>query len=347
MKIALDGMGGDFAPANIVAGAIEAARAYPDTHLYLVGLESQLKAELRKHQTADISSRLEICHASQVVEMSDSGTDAVRRKKDSSISRAVDLVKTGEAVAVVSAGHTGAAVAACQIKLRNLPGVSRSGIACVMPTEKGLFLLMDAGANADSDPEDLIGYAIMGSVYAREVLGCPHPKVGLLSNGTEAGKGNNLTKACYPLLQNAPIAFHGNVEGHDLFDGTVDVVVCDGFVGNIVLKTSECLARNMMDWIKKELSANPKRQIGALLSYNAFRSIKRKTNTDEYGGMPLLGVNGICIKSHGNATPKAIKNAIRVAREAVLHQVNAKITAEMSRHHETQSSQTPPQPAAT
>jgi glycerol-3-phosphate acyltransferase PlsX len=274
-----------------------------------------------------------------VVEMGDSAIDAVRRKKDSSISRAVDLLADGAVEAVVSAGHTGAFVAAAKVKLRTLPGIDRPGIATVMPTETNLFLLIDAGANVDSEPKHLLQFGIMGSVYSREVMGRKNPRVGLMSIGSEAGKGNELTKEAYKELSRAKINFIGNVEGHDLFNKPVDVVVCDGFVGNVILKTSESLAGAIFSWLKRELKKDLVRQAGAMLAKEAFYTIRRKTNTEEYGGMPLLGVNGICIKAHGNSSPKAIKNALRVAREAVAHKVNPHIVEEIARHENAEAAQ--------
>ncbi len=322
MKIALDAMGGDSAPASTISGALQALKKYSDIELILVGDQARIKKELTNQGAPSVPDRLSIHHASQVVEMSDSAIDAVRRKKDSSISRAVELLADGGADALVSAGHTGALVAAATIRLRMLPGVDRPGIAAIMPTENHFFLLLDAGANVDSDPGHLLNFGIMGSVYSREVLKFKNPRVGLMNIGSEAGKGNELTKEAYKKLAAAPINFIGNVEGHDLFASGVDVVVCDGFVGNVLLKTSESLAKAISSWLKIELKQNVVRLAGAMLAKSAFTAIRRRTNTEEYGGMPLLGVNGICIKAHGNSSPKAIKNAIRVAREAVAHKVN-------------------------
>jgi glycerol-3-phosphate acyltransferase PlsX len=223
-------------------------------------------------------------------------------------------------------------VAASTIKLRTLPGIDRPGLAVIMPTESHVFLLIDGGANIDPDPEHILGYAIMGSIYSREVLGATNPRVGLLSIGSEASKGNEFTKECFKLLSEAPINFSGNTEGHHLFTNPVEIVVCDGFVGNIVLKTSESLAKSIFGWLKNELKSTPLRMLGAYLAKEAFLSIKRKTSTDEYGGSPLLGVNGICIKAHGNSSPLALKNAIRVARESIRHQINPIIITEMQRH---------------
>jgi glycerol-3-phosphate acyltransferase PlsX len=332
MKIALDAMGGDSAPASTVAGAWEALKKYPDIEIVLVGDQARIEQELEAQGAWPMHKRFSILHASQVVDMADSATDALRRKKDSSISRACDLLADGGAQALVSAGHTGAFVAAAKVKLRMLPGIDRPGIATVMPTENNLFLLIDAGANVDSEPKQLLQFGIMGSVYSREVLGRKNPRVGLMSIGSEASKGNKLTQEAYKELALARINFIGNVEGHDLFNKPVDVVVCDGFVGNVILKTAESLAGAIFSWLKRELKKDLRRKAGALLAKDAFYTIRHKTNTEEYGGMPLLGVNGICIKAHGNSSPTAIKNAIRVAREAVTHKVNPSIVAEISQH---------------
>jgi glycerol-3-phosphate acyltransferase PlsX len=330
MKIALDAMGGDHAPASTVGGALEALKRFPDIEIIFVGDKARIEQEMRDQKAWPMDHRCSIHHASQVVGMSDNATDAIRRKKDSSISRAAELLADGGADALVSAGHTGALVAAATIRLRKLPGVERPGIAAIMPTQNHFFLLLDAGANVDSDPGHLLHYGIMGSVYSREVLKVKNPRVGLLNIGSEANKGNELTKEAYKLLSTAPVNFIGNVEGHDLFGNGVDVIVCDGFVGNVTLKTSERLAKAISGWLRTELKQNLVRVVGAVLARDAFSSIRRRTNTEEYGGMPLLGVNGICIKAHGNSTPKAIRNAIRVAREAVAQQVNPHIVKEIA-----------------
>jgi glycerol-3-phosphate acyltransferase PlsX len=261
--------------------------------------------------------------------------EAVRRKKDSSVSRAVDLVKHGQADAIVSAGHTGAAVAASAIKLRTLLGIDRPGIAAILPTETNVFVLIDAGANIDARPFHLLQYAIMGSVYSRHVLGYVKPSVGLISLGEEDVKGTELTKEVFKLLRASSLNFRGNIEGRHLFENPVEVVVCDGFVGNVILKTSESIAVAIFTWLKHELKRNPKRAVGAALAKDAFRTIHRKTNYEEYGGSPLLGVNGICIIAHGASTPLAIKNALRVAVESVEHQVNPHIIEEVQRYHES------------
>ena len=333
MKIALDAMGGDFGPPNIVGGAVMALKEYPRIEkLFLVGDTPQVEAELKKHHCND--SRIEIVHASEVVEMSDNAMHAFRRKKDSSINRAVDLVKHGDAEAVVSAGHTGAAVVATTIKLRTLPGVERPGIASLIPTETNVFILIDAGANVDPRPIHLLQYAIMASVYSKHVLGYADPQIGLLSIGDEDVKGSDFTKEVFKMLRESKLNFRGNIEGHDLFENPAEIVVCDGFVGNVVLKTCEAIAHAIFSWLKHELKRSPVRMAGAMMAKGAFKTIRKKIDPEEYGGSPLLGVNGICIIAHGNSTPLAIKNALRVAAESIEHHVNPHIVEEVRRHNE-------------
>jgi len=334
MRIALDAMGGDFGPPSLVAGAVMALREYHHIQkLYLVGDQRQIETELEKHRCND--SRIEIVHSTQVVDMSDKAWSAVRRKKHSSVSRAVDLVKHDRADAIVSAGHTGAAVAASIVKLRTLEGIDRPGIAAVLPTQFNVFVLIDAGATIDSRPEHLLQYAIMGSVYSRHVLGYKNPTVGLVSLGEEDVKGTELTKEVFKMLKQSRLNFVGNIEGRHLFEDPVEVVVCDGFVGNVILKTSESIAVAIFKWLKHELTRTKVRMAGAYVARHAFNDIKRKTNYEEYGGSPLLGVNGICIIAHGASTPLAIKNALRVAAESIEHRVNPHIVEEVRRYHET------------
>ena len=334
MKIALDAMGGDFGPPNLVAGAVMALREIARIDkLFLVGDTGQIETELKKHGCND--GRVEIVHTTEVVQMSDKAAEAVRRKKDSSISRAVDLVKFDKADAVVSAGHTGAAVVAATVKLRNLPGVERPGIAAVIPTESNLFVLIDAGANVDARPMHLLQYGIMGSVYSRHVLRFDNPCVGLMSIGGEDVKGSETTKEVFKMLKESALNFRGNVEGNDLFADPVEVVVCDGFVGNVILKTCEATGDAIFKWLKHELTKNAKRMAGAFLAQSAFKTIRKKVNYEEYGGSPLLGVDGICIIAHGASTPLAIKNALRVAAESIEQEVNPHIVEEIRRYHET------------
>jgi glycerol-3-phosphate acyltransferase PlsX len=332
MRIVLDAMGGDFAPERPVEAAIQALKSFPQiSTLFLVGDEARIKAELAKHGFPSSDPRLKIQHCTQVVDMHDHAVEGLRRKKDNSISRGVELVKEGLADAVVSAGHTGAMVAATTIKLRTLPGIDRPGIATVLPTETNLFVLIDAGGNIDAHPQHLVQYAIMGSVYSREVLKYKNPRVGLLSIGTEESKGNELTRETFKMLKTAPINFAGNIEGHDLFERPVEVVVCEGFLGNVVLKTVESISNAIFHWLKSELMVSPIRKLGAWLAQGAFRAIKKKVNYEEYGGSLLLGVNGICVIAHGSSTVKAIVNAIRVATEAVEFQVNPHIIQEVEK----------------
>ena len=333
MKIALDVMGGDHAPQNPMGGVKLALETLPLLEkIFLVGVPELIEREMQV-QGIPASSKLEIVPASQVVDMSDSGLDAVRKKKDSSIARAVDLVKDKTADAVVSAGHTGAAVTASLIKLRTLPHIERPAIASVMPSQTTTWLLIDAGANPDSLPEHLVQNALMGSAYAKHVMGRDNPRVGLMSNGTEEEKGNALCKETAKLLRTTPgINFIGNVEGHDLWETPPDVVVCDGFTGNIILKTSEALAHALFGMIKTEIVSSTRTKIGGLLAKPAFKRIHKKTSADEAGGMPLLGLNGITIIAHGGASAYAMKNAIRMACDTISHQVNPHIEAAISKH---------------
>src|SRR5919205_40579 len=302
MKIALDAMGGDFGPPNLIGGAVLALREYERIgQLFLVGDSAQIEAELRKQRCND--RRVEIVHASQVVDMSDRAVEAVRRKKDSSVSRAVDLVKHGQADAIVSAGHTGAAVAACTVKLRTLEGIDRPGIAAVLPTQINDFVLIDAGANIGATPEHLLHYGIMGAVYSSHVLGYKRPSVGLISLGEEDVKGTELTKEAFKMMRASSLNFRGNIEGRHLFEDPVEVVVCDGFVGNVILKTSESIATAIFKWLKQDLTRSKIHMVGAYLARKAFRVIKDKTNYEEYGGMPLLRGYGILIIPPGARTP--------------------------------------------
>ncbi|MDD2710384.1 MAG: phosphate acyltransferase PlsX [Verrucomicrobiae bacterium] len=338
MKIAVDAMGGDYAPAAVIEGAVQALRDFSDIEeLFLVGDETQLRREIARHGTPD--PRAIVVHASQVVLMEDSAVEGIRRKKDSSISRAVDLVKEGKAQAVVSAGHTGAAVAATTIKLRTLEGIERPGIATVLPTEHNFTVLIDAGANIDAKPIHLLQYAIMGSVYSHDMLGYEKPRIGLMSIGQEDVKGNELTKETFKLLERSNLNFAGNIEGHDVFEGKVEVIVCDGFIGNVVLKTSESLAKALFHWLKTELKSNLLHMTGAALSNGAFKAIYHKTDPDESGGAPLLGINGVCIIGHGASSPKAIRNAIRVARESICTHLTNHIVEQVRINHERIRSQ--------
>ena len=340
MKIALDAMGHDDGPAKLIEGAALALKDFPQiSRLFLTGDTPKLEAELKRIGCND--RRIEIVHCTQVVEMSDSAIDAVRRKKDSSVSRAVDLVKSGDADAIVSAGHTGASVAATTIKLRMLPGIERPGIAATMPTETNLFVLIDAGANTDPTPIQMLHNAVMGSVYSRHVLGYSNPSVGLMSIGTEDEKGNDFTRESFDLLKKSGLNFRGNVEGHDLFLHPVEVVVADGFTGNVVLKTSEAIAQAIFRWLKHEIHQSPVRKLGGLLAKGAFKTIHKKTSADEYGGSQLLGINGVCIIAHGGSSPTAVKNAIGQATRSIAQQVNPHIVEQIKCYNEQAAASQP------
>ncbi len=328
MKIAVDAMGGDFAPREVVAGCVEAAGKLDSVGgILLVGDEGAIKRELDCYSS--VSSKIEIRHASEVVAMDEAPAAAVRKKKDSSIGRAVDFVKSGEADAVVSAGNTGAAVVACTLKLRVLEGVIRPAIAAVMPTEKRPFVLIDAGANIDCGSRLLAQFGIMGTVYSRLILNRPDPVTGLLSIGGEETKGNEITKEAYKLLDQSRLNFRGNVEGHDLFRGETDVVVCDGFMGNIVLKTAESSVRAIGHWLKDELKSSVMSRIGTAFLWGSLKKMKKKMDPQMYGGAPLLGINGVCIITHGASRAPAIFHAVRVASESVHQHLNDLIVEEI------------------
>lgn len=336
MKIALDAMGGDHAPKVTVMGARNALKLYSDIdRLFLVGDAALLEKEMAEHKLTD--PRAVIVHAPEVVGMEESGAKTLRRKKKSSISVATDMVKAGDADAVVSAGNTGAAVAAATVKLRTLNGVDRAGIASAIPNEHGICQILDAGANPEAKPQHLITYAVMGAIYAKNVLGVDRPRVGLMSNGEEDEKGTTFTKETFALLKHldstgrAPFEFVGNVEGHDLFESKLDVVLCDGFTGNIILKSCEATAKAMSKWLKLEFKRSPFRIMGAAIARGAFKAVKKKSSYEYVGGSPLLGVNGVCIIGHGGSSALAIQNAIRVARETVSLKVNPHIEDELAK----------------
>ncbi len=330
MKIAVDAMGGDNAPLVNVVGAREALALYPNIEMiYLVGDKDIIAKECAEQNLND--KRIEIVHASQVVEMHESGAKTLRSKRDSSIAVATALVKAGDADAVVSAGNTGAAVANATLRLRTLKGIERAGIASPLPNEFGVCNLLDAGANPEAKPEHLVGYAVMGAMYSKHVLGVAHPIVGLMSNGEEDEKGTAFTKETFALLKKmedggcAPFKFLGNIEGSDLYETQVDVALTDGFTGNIILKSCEATAKAMSKWLKLEFKRKPMRVLGAAMASGAFKAVKRRSSYEYYGGSPLLGINGVVIISHGGSSALAMQNAIRGAMEAVEQNVNPHI----------------------
>lgn len=324
MRIVVDAMGGDRGPDTVVHGVkLALATDLPITELLLVGDEKQLDAALAKARLAD--PRVQRIHASQVLTMEDKPIEGLRRKKDCSILRAVDLLKEGRGEALISTGNTGGLVAASTIRLRSLEGVERAAIATVMPSEKGHWVLIDAGATPDCKPIQLAQFAIMGRLYCQKILGTPNPRVGILSNGTEEIKGTELTRDSDKLCRQLDLNYIGYVESHGMFTGAVDVVVTDGFLGNIVLKSAESLAKVTGRILKRELMANPLRQLGAFLAKGAFDALRQRLDPDAYGGAPLLGLNGNVIKAHGSANARAISSAIRVATETIQHQLNRSI----------------------
>ncbi len=333
MRIAVDVMGGDYGCGVVIEGAKLALQANKKiSTLYLVGDQAAIHAALPHRGFRD--HRVRVVHASEVVTMDDKPANAVRKKRDSSVARAAELVKEGKADAIVSLGNTGGLFAAATFKIGRLPGVDRGCIATVIPRQDNEFVLLDAGANVECKPVHLAHFAVMGSIYSREVLGRKRPRVGILSIGTEDSKGNELTLEAFKLCQRLNVHFIGNIEGNDLFKDRVDVVVCDGFVGNIVLKTCESLAVAMFTMLKRELMRNPKRQIGAYLTQNAFHAIRRRMDPEVHGGAPLLGFNGIVFKAHGSSRERAIASALRVTAETVQHRVNEIIAREIARANE-------------
>jgi len=329
MRIVVDVMGGDHGCGVVIEGVKRALEADAKiTELYLVGNQEAIQAALSACQLQD--ARVRTVHATEVMNMEDKPTDAVRKKKDCSMARAMDLVAEGRADAVISLGNTGGMLAAATFKLRRLPGVERAGIATVIPAPDNEFVLIDAGANTECKPIHLVQYAVMGSVYSREILGYKTPRVGILSNGTEEGKGTDLTRETYKLCKQLDLNFIGYAEGHDLFANKVDVVVCDGFVGNIVLKTCESLAFGIVSMLKRELSRNLKNKLGAFLAQDALRALKRRMDPEGSGGAPLLGLNGIVVKAHGSARERAIMKAILTTTEAVQHQISQVIAQEIA-----------------
>src|SRR5690348_16796491 len=327
--IAVDAMGSDKAPKPEIEGAILAARHY-DVGVVLVGPESQLRAELRHHPTASFLD-IQVANATQVIGMEEKAAQAVRSKRDSSMRVGLRLVREGQADGFISAGNTGAAMACAKMVLGTLPGVDRPALAAVFPTAKGTAsIMLDVGANVDSKPHNLEQWAVMGDIYFRAIFGAQKPRVGLLSIGEEESKGNDLTRSAHLLLKALNLNFVGNVEGRDLYNGNVDVIVCDGFVGNVALKVSEGLVSVVRTMLKESLSTTVTRQVGFLLSRKAFDDFKKRLDYSEYGGAPLLGVKGVCIVGHGSSNANAIKNAIRVAAEFAKSEVNAKIEQELT-----------------
>lgn len=329
MRLAVDVMGGDHGCAVVINGLKQALSTdLGITEALLVGNQSAIQAELSRAALSD--SRIQIVHATEVLTMDDKPLEGIRKKKDSSMVRAIELVRSGKADAVISPGNTGALVAG-SMKLGRLTGVERPAIACRMPSRTGDFVLLDAGANATAEPLHLAQFAVMGNLYAREILGHSRPRVGVLSNGSEETKGNDLTRETARLCALLDLNFIGYVEGFDLFEDAVDVVVTDGFTGNIVLKTAESLSKTISHLLKQQLLANPVRKLGAALAKGAFDGLKKRLDPEVYGGAVVLGLNGIVIKAHGSARERAIANSLRVAAEEVKHNLNQNMVGQIAR----------------
>jgi phosphate acyltransferase len=327
--IALDAMGSDRAPKPEIEGAIQAARHH-GVHVLLVGNEEELRAELSLYPAA-AALPIEVVHASEVITMDDKAVQAVRAKRDSTMRVGLRLVRNGQAAAFISAGNTGAAMATAKMVLGGLPGVDRPALVAIIPTAIGtVSTLLDVGANVDCKAHNLEQFAVMGEIYFRSMFGTARPRVGLLSIGEEEGKGNEVTREAYQLLKQLPINFVGNVEGRDIYNGKIDVIVADGFVGNVALKTSEGVANLVRTLLKETLEATITRKVGALLSRSAFSDFKKRIDHTEYGGAPLLGVNGACFITHGSSNANAIKNAVRVAADFVERRINADIQKQLT-----------------
>jgi len=346
MRIVVDVMGGDHGCGVVIDGIRLALRAYPEiTELYIVGDQQQVEPALTRSKLKD--PRIRIVHASEMLTMEDKPLTAIRKKRDASIIRAAELVKDGKAEALISPGNTGGLVTAATLIVRRLDGVERPAIAAIVPANKGEFILVDAGANPDCKAIHLAQFAVMGAIYSREILGHSKPRVGILSNGKEEMKGTELTREATKLVQQLDLNFIGYIEGHNLFSDQVDVVISDGFVGNILLKTVEGMGKGLVRLLRRELAASPVRKLGAALAANAFRNIKARMDPDEYGGAPLLGLNGIVIKAHGSARDCAIMNAIRVSTEAIQHRLKDMIQAEIQKANQRlgQAAVSSPEPA--
>ena len=320
-------MGGDHAPHATLLGAREALQAWPGLYLYLVGDEAVLRPQLARHGfTPELMARAEVVHASQVGVMEDKATSLLTETQDSSIRVAAPPVREGRANGVVSMGHTGAAMVASSLVIGKLEGVDRPALASVLPNMKGApTVLLDVGANVDCRAEHIAQFAVMGSVYAEEVLGLERPRVGILSVGEEDGKGTDVTKDASAMLREMEIRFEGNAEGRDIWNGNFDVIACDGFVGNVVLKSSEALAEGIIGGLRDSFMESPITKLAGLLAKPAMKRFKKKLDYAEYGGAPLLGVKGVSIIGHGRSDHKAVRNAIRAALRAVEHRLHERI----------------------
>jgi glycerol-3-phosphate acyltransferase PlsX len=331
LRIAIDAMGGDDGPGRIVDGALVAAR-HLQIGLLLVGDTDAIERELSRHPAAGALD-LRILHTPDAILMDESAAAALRRKPHASIRLAAEAVRDGEAAALFSAGHTGASVMAALSAFGRLPGVDRPALATIVPTRRRPAVLLDAGATVECRPQHLVQFAVMGAAYARVALGCSSPRVGLLSVGEEESKGNDLTREAHQLLKTAPVNFVGNVEGRDVYAGEADVIVCDGFTGNVTLKISEGLVEAVEQLLHDELSSTFGTRVGYLLSRQAFRRFRKRMDAAEYGGAPLVGLNGLCIVGHGRSSPKAVRNAVALAARCVNERLTEKLARELAPIH--------------
>lgn len=330
MPIAVDAMGGDFAPQAAVEGAVSAA-VEDGAEVLLVGDRARLEAELAR--LGRPSRRIEVVHAEEVVGMDEPAITPIRRKRRSSIRICAELVKEGRAQAMVTAGNTGAAMISAKMVIGTVAGVDRPALAAVLPNAQGRTVLLDVGANVDTKPLHLREFAVMGHFYAQEVIGTPSPRIGLMSIGEEEGKGTDLTREVFKVLKNTGLNFVGNVEGRDVFNGSVDVIVCDGFVGNVILKSAEALAEMVGKMLREEIERGARTRVGYLFAKPAFDAFRKRTDYSEYGAAPLLGVNGGCFIGHGRSNAKAIQNAIRRASEFSAARLDQKIRDKIAELH--------------
>jgi glycerol-3-phosphate acyltransferase PlsX len=335
MKIAVDAMGGDFAPGAVVEGALRAA-ADADTSILLVGARDRIEAELRRHGAAASATDgcIEVVEAEEVVEMHEPAITPIRRKRRSSIRICAELVRAGRAQALVSAGHTGATMITAKMVIGTVDGVDRPALAAVFPNQGGRTVVLDVGANIDTKSVALRQFAVMGHFYAQEVVGTPAPRVGLLSIGEEESKGTDTTREVFKVLQETGLNFIGNVEGRDIFEGTADVVVCDGFVGNVVLKSAEALAAMLAGLLREELEQSLRTRLAGLLARPALERLRQRTDYREYGAAPLLGINGGCFIAHGDSNAHAIHSAIRRAVEFCAAELHLKIGDRVAKLHQ-------------
>lgn len=329
MRIAIDGMGGDFSPAAVVEGCIEAIKENNNIEILITGIEERINNELKKYNYD--TSRIKVINATEIITPNESPVMAVRKKKDSSLIKALQLVKNKEADAIISAGSTGAIMVGGRLTLGKIKGLDRVALAPILPGKNGPFILVDAGANVDCKPKYLLQFALMGKIYFENILNEDNPSIGLINIGAEEEKGNELTKSTFKLLKDTNFNFIGNVEPRDISNGDTKVLVCDGFIGNTVLKMYEGVTVNIFKMLKKEILSGTLTKLGGLLLKPVFKNFKKKFDYSEYGGSPFMGINGICIKAHGSSNAKAFKNAIKQAEKCYEYKIIDKMIEELNK----------------